>query len=727
VRDTYHGNHLRLEQDRRNRLSPHSTTGYVIYMLDRSGRVSTWNAGAQLVKGYTADEIIGKSLSVFYTLEDRERGEPEHGLKVAIESGRYVAEMWRIRKDGSRFWASLVIEPIYDAENLVGFAKWTKDIHQGHEAEDRLIQTHRNLDLALTHMCQGLVLYDANGCLILANDRLSQMFSIPSNRIQAGMGVSEVMMALGFSCRRSKKFQTRIQTLRPLDDADHMREESNSRCIVSIATRRMPEGGWVTTFEDMTEKRKLEQQLAHLIHHDTLTGLPNRTLFRVRLREAIARKRRNLPFALLIIDIDDFSAINATLGQAVGDQLLNAVGQRMRQHVREIDTVARLDGDEFAILQSGPQAVRDTEALANRLIESSRIPYVIDGRNVVSSLSIGIALGNDDDKDVDGLLKEADLALCRAKQFSGSSYSFFSPELDEEMQSRRATEQDLGEALGRNEFQLRYQALADAQSGKIRGYEALLRWRHPSRGWISPAEFIPIAEESGLIVPIGEWVLKTACAEAARWSGPLHVAVNLSPVQFDAGTLSQLVMDALADSGLEAGRLELEITESILLRHNQANLASLGRLKDTGILIALDDFGIGYSSLSYLRSFHFNKLKIDQSFVRDLPESASAKAIVSAIIGLGKSFNIDVTAEGVETAEQLEYLRASGCQEVQGFFIGQPLSAQDLRETTTQHKDHDISSPSKIHHRRSGEMGIGKHGRSTHRASIASASPWKCS
>jgi diguanylate cyclase (GGDEF)-like protein/PAS domain S-box-containing protein len=713
VRDTYHGSHLRLEQDRRNQLLLHSTTGYVIYMLDASGNVSTWNAGAQLAKGYTADEIIGKPMSVFYTPEDRQSGEPETALKVAIESGCYRAEMWRVRKDGSRFWASVSIEPVYEAGTLVGFAKLTKDVYQGHEANDRLTQTHRNLDLALTHMCQGLALYDANGCLILANDRLSQMFSISSDRIQVGMTVSEVMIALGFSSQRAKKIQSRIHALLPSDDADHTREESNSRCIVSMATRRMPEGGWVTTFEDMTERRKLEQQLAHLIHHDTLTGLPNRTLFRVRLREAVARKRRNLPFALLIIDIDDFSAINATLGQAVGDQLLKAVAQRMKQHVREIDTVARLDGDEFAILQSGPEVVRDTEALANRLIEGGRIPYVIDGRNVVTSLNIGIALGTGDGKDVDDLLKEADLALCRAKLFAGSSYSFFSPELDREMQSRRAVEKDLGEALGHEEFQLHYQALADAQTGQIRGYEALLRWRHPSRGWISPAEFIPIAEESGLIVPIGEWVLRTACAEAAKWPCSLNVAVNLSPVQFAAGTLSQLVMDALTNSGLEADRLELEITESLLLRDNEANLASLGRLKEMGIRIALDDFGIGYSSLSYLRSFQFDKLKIDQSFVRDLPESGSAKAIVSAIIGLGKSFNIDVTAEGVETAEQLEYLRVNGCQEVQGFFISQPQSAQDLCKLLTDTEVHESSPFPRISHQPPREVATGNPGLST--------------
>jgi diguanylate cyclase (GGDEF)-like protein/PAS domain S-box-containing protein len=669
---------LRLEEDRRSELLFQSVTDYSIHMLDTHGLVSTWNPGSYLITGYTEDEVIGKHFSVFYAREDLESGEPDKRLEIAIEFGRSENEGWCTRRDGSRLWASVVIAPVYEKGNLLGFATVMRDVSRDHDADERFVQAHRNLEIALTHMCQGLVLYDTEGRLILANNRLSEMFSIPPDQIRIGMSISEVMAAVGFSCRRSKKMQSRIQTLRPYDDPDHAREESKTGRIVSISTRRMPESGWVTTFEDVTERQRAETKLEHLAHNDTLTGLPNRKLFRIRLKEAIAQMKRGIPFALFILDIKDFSSINDTLGQVAGDELLRSFARRIKDHVREIDMVARLDGDEFAIIQQGPELVRDTEVLASRLLEICKVPHSIANQSVISNLNIGIALSTGDGADADELLKNADKALCRAKQSALPSYNFFNPQLDKDLQSRRALERDLSKALSRDEFRLDYQALTDTQTGIVKGYEALLRWQHPLRGWISPEEFIPIAEEFGHIVAIGEWVLRTACDEAASWPSHLRLAVNLSPVQFEDGTLSEIVLDALTISGLDANRLELEITETLLLTDSESNLTVLERLRKLGIRIALDDFGIGYSSLSYLRQFHFDKLKIDRSFVRDLPESDAARAIVTAIIGLGSSFNIGITAEGVETQDQLDFLRERGCQEVQGFFIARPCPAEEI-------------------------------------------------
>jgi diguanylate cyclase (GGDEF)-like protein len=560
----------------------------------------------------------------------------------------------------------------------VGFAIVIRDISQNHDAEERFAEVHRSLEIALTHMCQGLVLYDIEGLLILANDRLSEMFSIPSDQIRVGMSISDVMSAVGFSSRRSKKRQRRIKDLLHGDNLDHAQEETKTGRIVSISTRRIRAGGWVTTFEDVTERQRATAKLEYLAHNDTLTGLPNRMLFRIRLKEALAQMKRGTPFALFILDIKDFSSINDTFGQAAGDDLLKSFARRIKDNVREIDMVARLDGDEFAIIQQGPELVRETAVLADRLLEICKVPFSIGNQSVVSNLNIGIALSTADGTNADELLKNADQALCRAKKSTLPSYNFFNPQLDRDLQGRRMLERDLCKALASGEFKLHYQALTNTHTGKVKGYEALLRWQHPLRGWIPPADFIPIAEEFGHIVAIGAWVIRTACDEASNWPSHLRLAVNLSPVQFEDGTLPEIILDALAASGLDANRLELEITETLLLKDSDSNLMVLERLRQLGIRIALDDFGIGYSSLSYLRQFHFDSLKIDQSFVRDLPESDAARAIVTAIIGLGSSFNIAITAEGVETQQQLDFLRERGCQEVQGFFIARPRPSGEI-------------------------------------------------
>jgi diguanylate cyclase (GGDEF)-like protein len=424
--------------------------------------------------------------------------------------------------------------------------------------------------------------------------------------------------------------------------------------------------------------QQAELMLGDLACLDPLTGLAHRTFFRGRLNEAVAHSRRGVPFALLLLDIKDFSSINDALGESAADELLKAIAQRLKEQVREVDFLARMGGNTFAILQYNSPDPKDTETLASRLMECLSIAFQVGDESVIAAANIGIAQGASDGSNANELLKNAGLALARAKQSLFPCYSFFNSAIDSHLRAQRAFEDDLYEASRLGQFNLHYQPIADAQTGQIVGYEALLRWRHPTRGWVPPAEFVPIAEECGLIVSIGEWVLRTACAVAAGWSSLLYIAVNLSPVQLQGGRLPATVTNVLEVTGLEAHRLELEVTESLFLEDDQANILALSQLRAAGIRIALDDFGTGYSSLRYLRRFQFDKLKIDRSFVQDLPESESAKAIVNAVIGLGKSFGMAVLAEGVETPLHLEYLRRQGCDQIQGYLLGRPAPPEEL-------------------------------------------------
>jgi diguanylate cyclase (GGDEF)-like protein len=384
--------------------------------------------------------------------------------------------------------------------------------------------------------------------------------------------------------------------------------------------------------------------------------------------------------AVLCLDLDNFKNVNDTLGHVLGDKLLCAASKRLKDLVRETDMIARLGGDEFAILQTGVEKAGHAATFAQRVIATINQPYDLDGHQVVVSTSVGIAIAPEDGDSTEQLLRNADMALYRAKSDGRSTFRYFEPEMDEQLQTRRLLEMDLRDAVARDEFQLLYQPQVDAITERITGCEALLRWNSPTRGVVPPSEFIPLAEEIGLIVPIGEWVLKQACREAATWPNNVRVAVNLSPAQFKNRSLVQSVINALAISGLEATRLELEITESVLLHENETTLATLHQLRGFGIKISMDDFGTGYSSLSYLRSFPFDKIKIDRSFIKDISDKGDCAAIVKAVAGLGKGLGIATTAEGVETLDQLRHVRAEGCTEVQGYFFSEPQSVADLRE-----------------------------------------------
>nr|WP_094973376.1 EAL domain-containing protein [Bradyrhizobium symbiodeficiens]AWM05089.1 GGDEF domain-containing protein [Bradyrhizobium symbiodeficiens] len=421
---------------------------------------------------------------------------------------------------------------------------------------------------------------------------------------------------------------------------------------------------------DITERKRAEARLAFMAQHDTLTGLPNRSLLRQQVDEMLLHTRRSTDkVALLMLGLDSFKSVNDTLGHTVGDKLLRGVAKRLRSTLREEDALARLNSDEFAIVQSGLARPEDAVMLAKRLLAAIADPYLLDGHSVVIGASIGIAMAPGDGDDSEKLLKSADMALSRAKLDARGTFAFFEAALDAKAQSRRKIEVELRDAIQNDVLRPYYQPLIDLQSGRITGFEALVRWPHADRGMISPAEFIPVAEDTGLINPLGGLMLRRACLDAANWPDDVRVAVNLSPLQFRSGNLLSIVTDALRHSGLPPRRLELEITETLLLEKSAQVLATLHALRALGVRISMDDFGTGYSSLSYLRSFPFDKIKIDQSFVRDLGANREAQAIIRSIVSLGKGLGVTITAEGVETEAELSCLRAEGCDEGQGFLF----------------------------------------------------------
>jgi diguanylate cyclase (GGDEF)-like protein/PAS domain S-box-containing protein len=435
----------------------------------------------------------------------------------------------------------------------------------------------------------------------------------------------------------------------------------------------------LTVIEDITERKQSEQRIAHLAHHDALTGLPNRVLFREQLEQSLKRVRSHgRRLALLYLDLDRFKSVNDTLGHPVGDELLKEVALRLRGCIGESDFVARLGGDEFAVVRDDFATPEDITALVMRILGALGEPCEVGNHRLVADATIGVALAPEDAGDPDELLKNADLAMYGAKADGRGTYRFFEAAMDARMKARRGLEFDLREAIMCGGFELHYQPIVAFAGGRVTGCEALLRWQHRSSGLIPPAEFIPIAEETGLIVPLGEWVLRTACAEAATWPGDIKVAVNVSPAQFNSAGLVQAVVGALAASRLPPRRLELEITEAVLIRDDAAALGILHQLRSLGVRIALDDFGTGYSSLSYLQRFPFDKIKIDRSFVSDLDASDSSRNIVQAIVDIAATRQITTTAEGVETEAQSQALRALGCTEMQGYLITVPVPAGRL-------------------------------------------------
>lgn len=539
-------------------------------------------------------------------------------------------------------------------------------------------QQFDRLKSAVESIPQGILLTGPDEKVILANDNFRALFSLDETDILPGTPLEHVISR----CRENG-------ALVFIDEHESVAEVPASfflgnQRIVSFRGERTivvtaavtPEGGSVAVHEDVTERRRQEERIAYLAHHDALTGLPNRVLFREQLVEALGMSQSTgNASALLYLDLDQFKSVNDTLGHPIGDKLLISVADRLRNQLADGDHVARLGGDEFAILLTGRATPAQAADLADRIIAAIGEPFDIAGQFIFIGVSIGIAVAPADGDDADLLMKHADMALYRAKQDGRNVYRFFETAMDKEIQTRRELEIDLRHALLNEEFQVHYQPLFNLQGGQIEGFEALLRWPHPRQGFISPAEFIPIAEETGLISGIGSWVLRQACLEAAKWPKHIRVAVNVSPVQFRTRTLVLEVIAALGASGLSANRLEIEITEGVLLQDTEATLSILSELQRLGVRIAMDDFGTGYSSLSYLRKFRFDKVKIDRAFVQDLNKGQDKLAVVRAVTGLCTSLGIATTAEGVESEEQLLALRAEGCTQAQGYYTGRPMPA----------------------------------------------------
>ena len=545
--------------------------------------------------------------------------------------------------------------------------------------QQQLERAHSHLDTALANMASGLSLWDSTDRLVLANSRLSEILGLAPDRIYPGMTFRDLVAAryevagLGPSSWTGA-YESRLRVIAARQPAIHIDTALNGRTI-HVQFRPVADGGWVTTYEDVTERQLAEAKIAYMAEHDSLTGLANRPAFQQRLSRLVDRKT---PFALLYLDLDFFKKVNDKLGHAAGDALLTAAALRLQNAVRENDLVARLGGDEFAIIQVGGVWPDDAATLADRVIDVLRQPFQIDGNDANVGASCGIAFSRPNSPDTELLLKQADVALYAAKSAGRCTYRCFDASMHAQLRERELFEEDLRQALVNEEFSLAYQPLVDVRHGSVSCFEALLRWRHPVRGTVSPAEFIPVAEATGLIGRVGAWVLQRACLDAATWPGYLRVAVNLSALQFHDGDLVAEVGNALRQSGLGPNRLELEITETVLLQDISRVSGILHSLRNTGVRIAMDDFGTGYSSLSYLQSFPFDKIKIDQSFVRGLSDGTGSRAIVRAVTALAKSLGMETVAEGVETRSQYDQVCAEGCGEVQGYLFSKPRPADEV-------------------------------------------------
>ncbi len=537
---------------------------------------------------------------------------------------------------------------------------------------------------ALANMSQGLAMFDRDERLVISNDRYAEMYGLKAEQVRPGMTLLDILrarVAVGTFCGADSEayVQERLDTARRLAPVCRVQEMADGR-VISVTVTPTADGGWVATHDDVTERRRIEARVEHLATHDTLTDLPNRVMFIERLEEAIAWTRKgDSRIAVFVVGLDRFVEINDAFGHTVGDTLLREMANRLRRCVPETGMVARIGGDEFAIMLAVTKAGIDAAAVAKKMQGTMTVPFELGEQHVAVLGSIGIAIAPDDGTEPTQILKNAALAMHRAKVERRGGYRFFEAEMDQAMQVRRNLERDLRLAIANGELELHYQPQVNLQRDEISGFEALLRWTHPQRGLVSPGEFIPIAEETGLIAPIGEWVLRQACAEAVKWPAHLIVSVNLSAAQFKGRNVTQAVLGALAATGLPPERLELEITETAMMQDAEGALAILTKLHERGVRLALDDFGTGYSSLSYLRKFPFDKIKIDRSFIHDLADTGQeSTAIVRCIARLGDSLGMTTTAEGVETAEQLERVRAEGCTECQGYYFSAPMPSHEL-------------------------------------------------
>jgi diguanylate cyclase (GGDEF)-like protein len=562
-------------------------------------------------------------------------------------------------------------------------------------SRQRLRQEKLRLDTAVNNMTQGLLLFDSSQRLVICNRRYIDMYGLSAEVTKPGCTFREVIAqrkAAGSFVGDVDQYCSRV-----LNDIVRLRHslivETPDGRSIQIVNEPLADGGWVATHEDITERRRTEQRITHLAHYDALTDLPNRALFHERLKLELADLAPGEHLAVHYIDIDEFKSVNDSLGHLIGDELLKSVAASLSRCVPDSSFVARLGGDEFAIVQVNVKSSAEVSDLVTQVFNAIRQPYECLGHQLTTDASIGIAMAPEHGADLDRILKNADLAMYAAKSAGRRTWRFFEPEMEAQVKARRELEIDLRQAISDRALEVYYQPCVSLHDNRVTGCEALLRWRHPERGMISPAEFIPIAEETGLINQVGEWVLMTACAEAASWPADINLAVNVSPVQFKSATLALKIVAALAASGLPANRLELEITEAVLIRDDEAALAILHQLRGLGVRIALDDFGTGYSSLSYLQRFPFDRIKIDRCFVNDIAEPDGSSSIVQAVVNIAADRHMTTTAEGVETKAQQDLLRALGCSEMQGYLFSPAKPAAEIRQLFASHRQRAVAVP----------------------------------
>lgn len=661
----------------------------MIWATDPSGSSTMFNRLWTETTGQTEAEAVGFGWLEVVHPDDRQR--VVQGFVDASERRAPVVVEYRLRRaDGNWSWVIDAGQPRFALDgSFLGYVGSALDITERRSIETALKESEGRLATVFGQTLVGILHRDLDDNVLMVNQRYCDIVGRSREQLEK-LSIQAFTHPHDYPDNLELWRKHRL-TGEPFQlEKRYLRSDGASVwCAVNVSFIVDEEGkptSSIVVVEDITQRRKAEQdrllaqrQIGHMARHDMLTGLPNRLSFHERLDQALPTATAERQLAVLCLDLDGFKAVNDTFGHPAGDALLRKVGERLQQCVQHGDTVARFGGDEFSIVQVGIEKPDDAVNLAQRIISALVEPFDLDGLSVVIGTSIGISFAPTDGDTTDDLLKAADIALYEAKATRRGTYCVFNPSMHEHLQARQATKLALGGAMARGELELHYQPLVNIGSGVVNACEALLRWRHPVRGLISPVEFIPLAEETGLIVPMGEWILEEACRQAATWPHRIGVAVNLSPVQFKSKRLVEAVAKALALAGLDARRLQLEITESVLLDDNEGNLAVLQDLRKLGVLIAMDDFGTGYSSLGYLRSFPFDKIKVDREFIKDLPNGRESLAILRAVSGLGHSLGIMTTVEGVETDAQLAAVRAEGFDEAQGFLFSRPLIPSELK------------------------------------------------
>jgi diguanylate cyclase (GGDEF)-like protein/PAS domain S-box-containing protein len=665
------------ESEERYRMLLDGVQDYAIFMMDPRGQVVSWNAGAERIKGYTADQIIGHNFSCFFPPEDIERGRPGEILRITAINGRHEEQGMRVRKDGSQFLASVTFTALHDPSgSLRGFSEISHDLSESKESEAK----YRGL---LEAAPDAMVVVDQRGEITLLNVQAEKQFGYRRDEL-IGQKVKNIIPE-GFAERliadslRSAEDALAQQIGTGIELNGRRKDGSEFPIEIMLSPLESAEGILVTAaIRDITTRKKAEAQMIHASEHDFLTGLPNRMLLNDRIDQAIRlaeRYRRKL--AVLFLDLDGFKHINDSLGHPAGDKLLQSVAKRLADCVRGSDTVSRQGGDEFVVLLSEEEHLEDAAMTVRRMLQAVGEAHSVDQHDLHVTSCVGVSVYPNDGLDAETLIKNADTAMYQAKENGPQTYQFFKSAMNVRAVERQGIEESLRRALERKEFTLHYQPKISLRTGETTGAEALIRWTHPTRGRVSPAQFIPVAEDCGLILPIGNWVLREACQQARAWVDaglPLGtMAVNISAMQLRDKNFLDGVFSILKDTGLHPRFLELELTESVLMKHAESTASILKTLRTSGVQLAVDDFGTGYSSLSYLRKFPIDALKIDQSFVRQITTVPDETIIVKAVISMGRSLKLRVIAEGVETQEQLAFLQAHQCDEAQGYYFSGPV------------------------------------------------------